>query len=267
VWAREGRPRGCGDAGGVGVVEDVETAAEGVGEQLRAEGGAADADEEDVAEALAVGGRDGPGVKVGGEGLDLLPARADGRGDRRVGRELRGAQPVVADHAALVGVGERARLDPGHRRQRGLQARRGGLEVLAEQPGVAEVELDGGLGEDDAPGEVLLEGRHAAMLTESSRARSRRARAAGAGCWLSGQVQGAAGCWLLRQVQAGAGCWLLRQVQGLLALGTGPGGRGLLALETGPGGRGLLSAGSRDRSGGGYAGGGWSGLCSISSTL
>ena len=89
-------------------VEDVETAAEGVGEQLRAEGGAADADEEDVAEALAVGGRDGPDVEVGGEGLDL--------------------RTLATGHAgveAAVGLGQRARRQGRQRAQLGAAHQRG----------------------------------------------------------------------------------------------------------------------------------------------
>ena len=48
---------------------------------------------------------------------------ADGRGDLRRGRPLRGAQPVVADHPLLVGVGEAAPLERLHRRER-LRERR-----------------------------------------------------------------------------------------------------------------------------------------------
>jgi hypothetical protein len=46
---------GVVDADGVGVVEGEQPGAEGVGEQLRAEGGPADAGEQEVAERLAVG--------------------------------------------------------------------------------------------------------------------------------------------------------------------------------------------------------------------
>jgi hypothetical protein len=164
---------GAVDAVGVGVVEDVEAAAEGVGEQLRAEGGAADADEEDRGEALAVGGGDGAARDGGGEAVDLVPAGVDLGGDAGLGGALGGAQPVVADAAVLVGVGDRAGLEALHRGQGGAQARGRGLEVGGLQAGVGEVELEGGGVEDDAPGEVLREGRHGRDASPGGRERGR----------------------------------------------------------------------------------------------
>jgi hypothetical protein len=106
------------------------------------------------------GGGDRAAEDVGGEAIDLVPAGEDLRGDAGLGGELGGAQPVVTDAALLVGVGDRAGLEPLHGRERGVQARGGGLEVGELQAGVGEVELEGGGAPDDAPGEVVREGRH-----------------------------------------------------------------------------------------------------------
>ena len=93
-------------------------ARQGVGHELRAERRAADADHEQVAEALGRGRRDAAGVHPGREVEHALAAcaRISARDLRRRG-ELRRAQPVVADHALLVGVGDRALLERLHRRR------------------------------------------------------------------------------------------------------------------------------------------------------
>jgi hypothetical protein len=84
-----------------------------VRDELRAEGGAADADHEQVLELAARAG-DGAGVDLGREILD---------GSKRAGDLLRQllrrcemwrTQPVVADHAVLVGVGDGALFEGRH---------------------------------------------------------------------------------------------------------------------------------------------------------
>ena len=106
------------DAVRVGVVDEVHAelvglAAERVGHELRAEGGAADADAEEVGE-LAGGAFDLSRVDLRREAGDGFDGRLHVGGDLRVGREFRRAQPVVADHALLVGVGDGALFQGGH---------------------------------------------------------------------------------------------------------------------------------------------------------
>ena len=116
------------EAVGVGVVEEVggqavARAAEGVGDELRAERRPADADDQDVAEPLGARRLHPPVVHPRGEVEDARLRVADGGGDLRRGRLLRRAQPVVADHALLVGVGDRPLLERLHRRERPLERR------------------------------------------------------------------------------------------------------------------------------------------------
>eukprot|EP01035_Chromulina_nebulosa_P033886 gene33885-45391_t len=83
------------DAVGIGVVEEGDGElipaglAEGVVDELRAEGGAADADHEEIFE-FALGAGDGAGVNFGGEVLDcgerVGNLRRDGGGRRELGR-------------------------------------------------------------------------------------------------------------------------------------------------------------------------------------
>lgn len=106
------------DAVGVGVVEerDVEGrigGGDGFGDELGAEGGAADADDEDAGEFAACWRGDIAGVnfgcelKGGGEGgVDF--GFEFGRGEGGV------AQPVVADHAIFVRVGDFTGFDGAH---------------------------------------------------------------------------------------------------------------------------------------------------------
>ena len=69
-------------AGGVGVVEEVDrqsrVLADGLGDELRAERGAADADEQDALEVAAVGGGDLAGVDFVGEVLEVGERAGDG---------------------------------------------------------------------------------------------------------------------------------------------------------------------------------------------
>ena len=115
-------------------VEAVVRAAEGVGHELRAERRAADADHEHVAEALG-GGRTDPAVvdPCREVGHALLRVADLGR-ERRRRRELRRAQPVVADHALLVGVRDRALLERRHRLERPAQGGREAVEGGRREP-------------------------------------------------------------------------------------------------------------------------------------
>ena len=109
------------DAVGVGVVEERDGhfiragLAEGVVDQLGAEGGAADADDKELGELLSGGAEDFSGMDVGGEGADLGEGVVDGFGDFGAGGEFGGAQPVVTNHAALVGIGDGAGFERLHR--------------------------------------------------------------------------------------------------------------------------------------------------------
>lgn len=106
------------DAVGVGVIEegDIEGrigGGDGFGDELGAESGAADADDEDAGEFATSGGGDIAGVDVGGE----LEGGGEGGGDLglEIGRGEGGvAQPVVADHAVFVGVGDFTGFDSTH---------------------------------------------------------------------------------------------------------------------------------------------------------
>ena len=87
----------------------------------------------------APGGRSSPGARArrsraGGPGvLDHRPGRV-------VGRQLGGAQPVVADHAPLVGVGDRAPLQRLHGVERGGHRRAHPFRQIGRQVHAADVQ-------------------------------------------------------------------------------------------------------------------------------
>ena len=84
-----------------------------MGDELRAEGGAADADHEEVFEfALRAG--DGARVDLGGKVFDRNECGGDRVGQLGRGRELRCTEPVVADHALLVGIRDGTFFESGH---------------------------------------------------------------------------------------------------------------------------------------------------------
>jgi len=107
------------DAVRVGVIEEVDRhailpgLAQRVGDELRAERGAADADHEQVLELAARAG-DGAGVDLGREILDGGERAGDLLRQLLRRSEVRGAQPIVADHAVLVGIGDGALFEGGH---------------------------------------------------------------------------------------------------------------------------------------------------------
>ena len=84
-----------------------------VGDELRAEGGAADADHEEVFE-FTLGAGDGARVDPGGKVFDRNECGGDRVGQFGRGCELRRAEPVVTDHAALVRVGDGSLLERVH---------------------------------------------------------------------------------------------------------------------------------------------------------
>ena len=149
--ARTQRIEHAVDAVGVGVVDEmnpefVRLAAERVGDELRAEGRAADADAEEVGE-LASGAFDLAGVHLCGEAGNGVDGGLHFGGNLRVGRELRSTQPVVADHALLVWIGDGAFFERSHV---GERLGHGWAHLLGETSrgrGTAEVERDAEFGE------------------------------------------------------------------------------------------------------------------------
>ena len=114
------------DPVGIGVVDEmrphaVRRPAESVGNELRSEGRASDADHEKVREGRLALRPDAGRVHVAGERLDRRQCRLDRASDRRVGGERGRPQPVVSDHSVLVGVGDRALLEGRHGLERPLQ--------------------------------------------------------------------------------------------------------------------------------------------------
>ena len=103
------------DASRVGVVEEVggegRVGAEGIVDELWAEGRTADADDEEVFEGLAVGCLEFASDDFLGEGFDVGERLGDLRAEFVVGCESRIAEPVVADHAAFIGVSDGAGLE------------------------------------------------------------------------------------------------------------------------------------------------------------
>ncbi len=96
------------------------------------ERGAADADQQHVGEFRAAGG-DLAAVDGGGEVLDIGLGLLDFLAQFRGGRKRGIAQPVVADHALFVGVGDGAGLQLAHGGE-GLGGERlhFGQEIVAE---------------------------------------------------------------------------------------------------------------------------------------
>lgn len=102
---------GALDAVGIGVVKEVGLQRgavrvdEGVGDELGAKGGAADADDEKLAELGSVLGGDFAAVDFGGEDFAVGDVVVDAGGKFGSGGEGRVAKPVVADHASFIGIG------------------------------------------------------------------------------------------------------------------------------------------------------------------
>src|SRR4051812_29131224 len=101
-------------------------------DQLWTERRPADADDEEILE-LALWTGDLPVVHLGREVLDRGEGRRDFAADRRIGRELWRAQPVVPDHALLVGIRDGARFELRHRLERPLYPRLHGGEKIVRK--------------------------------------------------------------------------------------------------------------------------------------
>ena len=112
---------------GVRVIEEINIeriggVAERVGDELRPERRAADADQEDVLEALSVLRRDFSAVHVGRELFDARVGFIDVRAQLGSGREFGIAEPVMPDHPPFVRVRDCARLQFAHGGERFLDA-------------------------------------------------------------------------------------------------------------------------------------------------
>ncbi len=81
--------------------------AHGLGDKLRPERGTADADEQKLLEGLTIGSFHLARMHLRGEGLEIRERTSDRLFQLRRRREIRIAQPVVADHPAFVGIGDR----------------------------------------------------------------------------------------------------------------------------------------------------------------
>ncbi len=121
---------------GVGIVEEVDVhgvvrTGQGRSHELGPQGRTADADAEDAGEALGLLGAQPPIVDPGGKLLDSLESGLDLCADLGGGGQFWRPQPVVAHHAALVGVG----LGPTLQVLHGLQGlAQGSLHLLQEGP-------------------------------------------------------------------------------------------------------------------------------------
>ena len=114
-------------------------------DELGAEGGAADTDHEEVFE-FALGAGDGAGVDARGEVFDRSERGGNLGGEGGRGRELGRAEPVVADHAVLIGIGDGAFFQGGHVGE-GLLHRGvfGGEKIVGERD-AADVEREAEIG-------------------------------------------------------------------------------------------------------------------------
>ena len=119
--------------------------AEGVGDKLRSKRRTTDADDKDFLE-LARRAHDLALMHLGGEGLDGFQRGGDGGAEFGIGRQFGCAQPIVADHAVLVGVGDGAGLECRHVGERLLQLRlQRGRKIIRERH-AADVERQTELG-------------------------------------------------------------------------------------------------------------------------
>jgi hypothetical protein len=129
---------------------------ERVGDELRSQGGAADAGEQDVAEGLARLAEQLARAQARGEVADLALHRADGLGGCGVGGAVGIAQPVVADGALFVGIGDLARFEPLHGVQGPLDGRVHALEKVVAEAHAADVERQAEIGRGAEPALVAF---------------------------------------------------------------------------------------------------------------
>ena len=122
-------------------------------DELRSERRATDADDEHVLER-ALRARDFAGVNFSRERLDRGECFLDGLPQFRLRRERGVAQPVMADHALLVGIRDRALLQLRHRGKSLLHARLHLREEVLREIHAAHVD---GQAERREVGEMFLE--------------------------------------------------------------------------------------------------------------
>ena len=89
--------------------------AQGIGDKFRAEGAAADADRENVGEAVRLGGLIFPECMSAANYLIEARVSVISLAISFVGARFGIAQPIMADHAILIGIGDRAFLQLIHR--------------------------------------------------------------------------------------------------------------------------------------------------------
>jgi hypothetical protein len=113
------------DAVRVGIVEEERTHRIAVrherrSNEFRSEGRAANTDHQKILEPRRALGDDRSLVHIGRKLHDACVRRCDGISNLRARREGRVTQPIVADHAVLVGVGDRPFFELVHRAERSL---------------------------------------------------------------------------------------------------------------------------------------------------
>jgi hypothetical protein len=99
----------------IGVVEKVNVhriarRSQRIGDELRPKGGTTDSDQQDVLKSLSVFRRDLSSVHIRCKLFDARISFFDVRAQFRIWSKSRIAQPVMADHALLIGIGDGARF-------------------------------------------------------------------------------------------------------------------------------------------------------------
>jgi hypothetical protein len=116
-----------------------------VSDELGTERRAADSDHEQLLE-LPLRATDFAGVYFRRKRFDRGEGGCDFAREVRGGGELRGAKPVVADHALLVGIRERPGLEPGHGIVRLLDLRLHGRKEIVGKRHPRDVERNAEVG-------------------------------------------------------------------------------------------------------------------------
>ena len=148
----------------IGVVEEehhepvVLRMTESVGDELRPECRAADADAEDRFK-IPGDAPDRAGVNLFRKALDGLDRAGDRVAQLRCRREFRRAQPIMPDHAVLVGIRDRALFERGHRGVRPLDFRLQTRKKIVRERHATDVDREAGFGETEViPAEPVPSG-------------------------------------------------------------------------------------------------------------
>ena len=102
---------------------------QGANHQQRAETGTANTDPKHVGERLAIGSREAAVEHLAAKGFNPLHLGVDVRGGGGVWCQLWGAQPVVANLALFIRIGDRTTLQGGHRRKGQVESGSQGIEI------------------------------------------------------------------------------------------------------------------------------------------